>query len=98
MIEIALFPEMLDALSLLRGTKLWDEQKDHAPLMQWMKEMLEWLQTSRMGKLEMSRPNNHGVWYHQTVLGLALHADNKEVCGAVFFAACVFACHGYGVH
>jgi hypothetical protein len=78
LIELLLVSEMLDGLALLRGTPHWTE-KDHKRLMGWMKEMLDWLMDSRLGHLEKSRTNNHGVWFHQTALAIALHANRRAV-------------------
>lgn len=77
-IELLLISEMLDGLALLRGTPHWEE-KEHKKLMGWMKDMLDWLMNSHMGQLERSRSNNHGVWFHQTALSIALHTNKREV-------------------
>lgn len=46
--------------------------------MQWFSELLVWLLESPRGNLERHRGNNHGVWFHQTALAIALHVGDAH--------------------
>lgn len=46
--------------------------------MQWFRELLTWLLESERGNLERHRGNNHGVWFHQTALAIALHVGDAH--------------------
>jgi hypothetical protein len=37
-----------------------------------------WLLESERGNLERHRDNNHGVWFHQTALAIALHVGDAH--------------------
>ena len=45
-------------------------------LIDWFRELLQWLLESPKGNLERHRRNNHGVWFHQTALAIALHVGD----------------------
>jgi hypothetical protein len=37
----------------------------------WVKDFIQWLGNSKIGKEEMNAPNNHGVWYDAQLLAYA---------------------------
>ncbi|KNC85908.1 hypothetical protein SARC_01946 [Sphaeroforma arctica JP610] len=82
LIEITGWTELLEAVAILRTSQHWSNAH-HRQLMDWMYELMEWLQTSRMGEKEHYAGNNHAVWYYQTVIGMGLHVTE------------IFSFHGY---
>ncbi|CAN5568759.1 hypothetical protein BH09PLA1_BH09PLA1_04650 [soil metagenome] len=67
---------VLDADGLLAGSKHWSDQ-DHQKLSAWMKQYIDWIQTSEMGQEEARQPNNHGSWYCAQTATFALYLDDE---------------------
>jgi hypothetical protein len=74
-IDTRYFIRALDSVALLQQTGAWTE-KDHAALIAWMHEYLEWLQQDPMGQDEASEQNNHGTWYDAQVAAIAMASGN----------------------
>lgn len=71
-------PLLLDAITLLSGSPAMTG-KDKEGLRKWFTEYLQWLQTSRNGQEEADAKNNHGSWYDQQLVGIALFLGNKDL-------------------
>lgn len=71
--------ELLDAVAILRAApnSPWTDT-DHTALQAWFCEYLNWLQTSDLGKGELASTNNHGVWYDNQVLAVALFVGDAN--------------------
>src|SRR4030095_7954175 len=50
-------------------------------------ELLNWMQTSKNGREEMSAKNNHGVWYDAQRLSMALFVDSTELAKRIVINA-----------
>ncbi len=64
------FMHIMDAIQLLKASKTWTS-KDQLGMEGWVKDFIQWLGTSIIGKEEMNAPNNHGVWYDAQLLAYA---------------------------
>ena len=64
------FMHIMDAIQLLRASKTWTP-KDQLGMEGWVKDFIQWLENSKIGKEEMNAPNNHGVWYDAQLLAYA---------------------------
>lgn len=70
-------PEALDAAGLLAGSKSWTAADD-AGFKKWFTEYYNWLTTSKMGRQDNTRPNNHGTWHQVQVAAIALFLGKTE--------------------
>jgi Alginate lyase len=71
-------PLLLDGLTLLsRSPELTPQDK--AGLRNWFTVYLQWLQTSRNGHDESDAKNNHGSWFDQQIVGIALYLGDREL-------------------
>ncbi|MBU2885053.1 alginate lyase family protein [Gilvimarinus agarilyticus] len=74
-----LIPEqVLDSITLLSDSEYWSE-KDDAAMNQWLREYLDWLTQSKVGKQGAQQTNNHGSWYRFQVAALAYYLDDKAL-------------------
>ena len=64
------FMHIIDAIQLLKASSVWTD-KDQSGMEGWVKDFIQWLGTSTIGKEEMNAPNNHGVWYDAQLLAYA---------------------------
>jgi Alginate lyase len=71
----------MNAAGLLAGSKHWSQSDDDG-LHAWMKAFLEWAQTSDNGKSEGAARNNHGSFYDEQIVVLALYLGKAEVAKA----------------
>lgn len=76
MIDARHFVKLIDAIGLIQDSKVWTAG-DQAKMQQWVKEFLQWMQTSPIGRDEMDAPNNHGAWYDALRLSLSLYINDK---------------------
>jgi Alginate lyase len=82
LIDVHEMPRVLDAITLLSGSPaMTDADKDG--LRTWFAEFLKWLQTSNNGKDESESKNNHGSWYDQQLVGIALFLGDKDLARQV---------------
>lgn len=72
------FIEMLDGVSLLKGSKAWTD-KDNRKLKRWMNSLLDWMLTSDQGKEEGSAANNHSTAYDTQVIALAMFVGRDDL-------------------
>jgi hypothetical protein len=61
---------IMDAIQLLKASPVWTD-KDQSGMEGWVKDFIQWLGNSKIGKEEMNAPNNHGVWYDAQLLAYA---------------------------
>ena len=64
------FMHIMDGIQLLKASSVWTA-KDQAGMEAWVKDFIQWLGNSTIGKEEMNAPNNHGVWYDAQLLAYA---------------------------
>jgi hypothetical protein len=67
-----------DWLRILARSPAFDARTSQG-LKQWFSEYLEWLTTQPYGLHEGSRANNHGAWYRQLVVGLAVATERADL-------------------
>ena len=82
LIDVRELPLVLDAITLLSGSPAMTSP-DKAGLDKWFQEYLKWLQTSKNGRDESNAKNNHGSWYDQQLVGIALFLGDKNVARQV---------------
>ena len=78
LIETRDLPRVLDAITLLSGSASLT-QEDTTGLHKWFATYLDWLQNSRNGRDEAAAKNNHGSWYDQQLVGIALFLGDKDL-------------------
>jgi len=72
------FIKVTDAIGLIQQSKYWTA-KDQQGMVQWFRDFLNWMQTSKNGKDEMNAKNNHGDWYDAQRLSFALFTGDKSL-------------------
>jgi hypothetical protein len=72
----------LDQAPLLLGSAAWTAA-DHAALLKWTAEFLDWYLTSPFGVTEGNARNNHGTHYDVQVLRMALLLDRRDLAREV---------------
>ena len=80
-VETRLLPDIIGSVILLEGSSAWTASDDEA-LKDWMREYLEWLLDSPLGRTEARRGNNQETWYDVQVVALALYTGQPEVAPA----------------
>ncbi|HEV2135219.1 MAG TPA: alginate lyase family protein [Terracidiphilus sp.] len=78
LIEVREIPRLLDAITLLSGSPAMTKATK-AGLRDWFTAYLKWLTTSKNGQEEADAKNNHGSWYDQQVVGIALFLGEKDL-------------------
>lgn len=69
---------VLDAAILIKETPNWNEE-DHEALKKWFADYLTWMLESPIGKDEAIAKNNHGTFYSEQVIAMALFVDKPEI-------------------
>lgn len=77
---------IVDSIGLLGGSRAWTAQ-DQDGIVYWMKQYLEWLQTSGNGRAERRASNNHGTYYDAQVVSLALLTGQHDLARRVLRGA-----------
>jgi hypothetical protein len=80
------FIRLLDSVALLRESAAWSDE-DHAALVAWMKQYLEWLRSDAQGKDESEARNNHGTWYDAQVAAIAMFVGERNLARQVLEGA-----------
>lgn len=78
--------DVVDALTLLSHAPGWsaaDESGMHA----WFEAYFDWLTTSKNGRAESATKNNHGNWYDQQAVAIAIYLGKTEYARDVVEAA-----------
>ncbi len=65
-------PEAVDAVGMLAGSRNWTAA-DAAGMKRWFGAYYTWLTTSKRGRQDNTRPNNHGSWHQVQVAAIALY-------------------------
>jgi len=86
LIEMRDLPRILDAIVLLSGSASLT-QSDRDGLHKWFSAYFDWLQNSPNGRDEAAAKNNHGSWYDQQLVALAIFLGDKDVARKVSEAA-----------
>jgi unsaturated chondroitin disaccharide hydrolase len=82
LVDTRILPQLVDAVSLLRGAPGWSEA-DNAAFTNWCREFLMWMRTSKNGNDERKANNNHGTWYDAQVVALALFTGDTTLARSV---------------
>jgi beta-glucosidase len=77
-VETRFLPDILDGITLIRGSPAWTAADD-AALKAWMREYLSWLLESPLGREENRRGNNQETWYDVQVAALALYTGQPQI-------------------
>jgi beta-glucosidase len=77
-VETRFLPKIIDGMTLLQESSAWTAADDEA-LKDWMREFLQWLLESPLGRSEARRGNNQETWYDVQVVALALYTGQTEV-------------------
>lgn len=78
LIDVREIPRLLDAITLLWSSPAM-RKADKEGLRAWFTAYLKWLTTSKNGQEEADVENNHGSWYDQQLVGIALFVGDKEL-------------------
>lgn len=85
-IESARLLDVVDAVGLLRGSKVWTD-RDRAGMEEWFGRYLDWMLQSKNGKAEAAAANNHGSWYDVQVVTYAMFTGRDAEARRVLDAA-----------
>lgn len=78
MLDGRIIPErVLDSITLLSESPAWTLEQDTA-MNTWLREYLNWLTMSKLGKSGAMQKNNHGSWYQFQVSALAWYLGDKN--------------------
>lgn len=86
LIDVHEMPQLLDAITLLSGSPAMTDA-DKKGLRNWFAEYLKWLQASKNGQDEAAAKNNHGSWYDEQLVGIALYLGDNDLAREVAEAA-----------
>ena len=78
LIDTHQLPEVIDAIGLLRSSKLW-KTTDEQGMKQWFSSYLNWLRTSKNGIKESKEKNNHRTFYDNQIVTIALYCDEEKI-------------------
>jgi len=82
LIDVHGIPRLLDGITLLSGSRSLTAE-DKAGLHKWFADYYDWLQNSVNGRGEAATKNNHGSWFDQQIVGVALFLGDKEMARKV---------------
>ena len=80
------FVDMMDALSLLDGSKSWTPA-DRQAMTAWLEEYFKWLTTSGIGLGELKAKNNHGTFCNDQAAAIALYLGKTNYARELVLAA-----------
>ena len=69
---------VLDAAILIQDSPNWSKD-NHLALKKWFSDYLTWMLESPIGKDEAKAKNNHGTFYSEQVIAMALFVDKPEI-------------------
>ncbi len=81
-IDLHEMPLLLDGITLLSGSPALTAA-DKAGLHKWFGAYLNWLETSKNGHDESNAKNNHGNWFDEQVVGLAVFLGETSLAREV---------------
>jgi hypothetical protein len=67
-----------DAAILIQDSPNWSKD-NHLALKKWFSDYLTWMLESPIGKDEAKAKNNHGTFYSEQVIAMALFVDKPEI-------------------
>jgi hypothetical protein len=67
-----------DAAILIQDSPNWSKE-NHLALKKWFSDYLTWMLESPIGKDEAKAKNNHGTFYSEQVIAMALFVDKPEI-------------------
>jgi hypothetical protein len=76
LIDTRTIPDLVDALRLLEGSPGWTAA-DAQAMTAWCREYLKWMLNSKNGKEERAATNNHGTFYDEQIIALALFVGDS---------------------
>jgi len=82
-VETRFLPDIIDGVTFLQGSPAWSTSDDTA-FKVWMREYLEWLLDSPLGREENRRGNNQETWYDVQVAALALYTGQADLARSNF--------------
>ena len=71
-------PEVIDSIGLIQNSPLWTGQ-DQSGIIGWFEQYLDWLLNSDAGKDQAEHVNNHGTWYNQQIVSIALFLNKTDM-------------------
>lgn len=77
------FMHIMDGIQLLKESSFWTA-KDQTGMDSWVKDFIQWLGSSTIGKEEMNAPNNHGVWYDAQLLAYAGFLRDTSLVNTIY--------------
>jgi acetyl esterase/lipase len=77
LIDTRVFDRLIDALRMLHGSPAFTGN-DEAAVHQWFSDYLQWLTTSKNGKLEHEATNNHGSWFLGQLIAITRYLDRED--------------------
>jgi hypothetical protein len=86
MIESRSLTSVADAAGLLAGSRHWTAA-DQEGLVTWMREFLDWAQSSKNGRDEAAAKNNHGTFYDEQVVHMALFTGQTNLARRILETA-----------
>ena len=86
MVESRGLMNVCDAVGLLAGSGSWT-RADGEGMQQWMRNFLDWAQTSPLGQDGQAAKNNHGSWHDAQVTHLALFTGETNLARRIVESA-----------
>jgi len=71
------FAQVVDGIGLLNGTQAWTLE-DQRGMIAWFRAYLNWLLHSQLGQIERKSTNNHGTWYDEQAIPIALFVGDRQ--------------------
>lgn len=82
LISLRGFTNLLDGVALLNNSDSFTAA-DRAGLRAWFTKYMDWLQNSPNGRAEAAAKNNHGSWYDQQLVSIALYLGRNGLAHQV---------------
>ena len=77
MIESRFIVEVVNGAMLMRGSSAWSNEKDQK-MQTWVKDFLNWADTSRIGNEENRAMNNHGTYFEMQRVAFAIFTGQYD--------------------